>query len=1150
MPICPPLKIPERRDEFNSVIERLGGRALDEASVVKRDEYLKSLNKRETAAYHRAYALWDLHKGEVAAITRVLAAETRIRAKARGPRTPTRTVKTEAESRRQAPIAGVISPRGGAPTTIRDWFRGRQLRAPRALAGDMTKGVQAGWDKFLNLAVRNLSQLRRASPEAHTAALRAGGARGQATVLLQLATAKIDSALKGSGISWEMVRAALVESRLRGIRERYLDFANQALAATDEELADAIHSGLVDVLKHIEGRAGLNEDLAQRAVALAGAEDWNHLRDFLAGTFEIAADRVGRIPMGPDPNAFEKLTAKPAFREALRLYKELIEKPVAESHAINEGVFSDALGPLNTYFPLVAVKEDGGILHRIFGVTKYPYRKPRNIANHFATGLAEHGYSLEMEDFADRIRGAIRTNNKAALLSELDKQGLIRALARNEKAGESMVIDGVTVPAEAVDTQADLLVVRDGKSVRLPGARALIPTMFKKELKPILEREGRLEPGMGDSLVNAITQFALVGPLDFVFHSTNILGTLTANTPFLGPGIANKTIWNTPLTKLFGSIIRVIRTDPSTEESIKDLQEMAQIGLVPPRFGSATYSRRYAELTGAKRTFGFGPAIYGPKGIDVRARLVMWRIAKLDKSMTPQERFDFVSQLGIYNRELESQIERWAKASRLAPFATAGTAMLRNGINAWTGMMAPPAGKTGLGGPGGTEGGGGGAGEPTLQGQAKRTAYRLAALLSGGAPGLIALWVLLHKLYRGKYPWQEENPPGLFEIQATEKDRNSTLGRTLWGTDPTREGRFNMAFFSPLVARGSRALGIKGAYDTKMLGGTAGQATEYAQRDIMNSLAHPFVSGPLVRAPFVFASGEEPQLSDPRDITGRYGLHFFPATVKAAPGAPQLIKRGEEALLNVNPFFQATGAALGIGDRGVKKDGQPAKWTKMITDVVAPRLIGSSIDIVASKERLAKAQKAATSERTPDVKVPDDVKVELHKQGIILSKPNRKPGESDTEYSARAEQSTASLSERIRAMVKSDAFQSLDKSAKATALKEAIKDAREETSRERVPTAGAGLDLDVAAKLAHQEARAKMEDRAEFKALSKEQQQDAHRQLGELFRMFAPTSEKLPEDRRTRIAERALQLLKSYQERGIIDRQMNQILARAARKAA
>jgi hypothetical protein len=612
---------------------------------------------------------------------------------------------------------------------------------------------------------------------------------------------------------------------------------------------------------------------------------------------------------------------------------------------------------------------------------------------------------------------------------------LIYALGRNERApgvgGMYQMPNGEK--ARLVDTGADLLIVRDGKTFHLQGARALIPIWLAKELKPILDAE-RLEPGMTHGLADLLISASLIGPLDLVFHSTNLLGTLVANTPFINKSIEGKTIGNTPVTKWLTAITEtLIKTDPTSEESINDLMEMAKLGLVPPRFGSVTYSKRYAELTGSKRKFTAAPLLYGPRGVDIRARLVMWRIAKLDPTMTPQQRFKFVSQLGIYNRALESSIERWAKQTKLAPFATAGMAMWRNGINAWTGMGPIPVG-------GGKAGGGGGDGGNRQRG--KRAAYRMAQLFSGGSIALLALWFIVYKAYRDKWPWEEEEAK-LLQMPLKDADRNSKLGRLFYGPDPTRTAYINFAFFSPLVSRGSRALGLAGFFEARQLGGSGGQQLEYAQRDIMNSFAHPFTSGPLVRAPFVFVTGKEPALASLRDITGSYGPEFYPAMRKSAPGVPTLAKRGQEAIANLNPFFQAAAGGLGFGEEAERaKHAQTSRWVKMATDIIAPRLIGSSADVLANKQRMAKQLKAATSAPTPDAKLPDDIRMEMRRQELIPSKPQRKEGESDAEYTKRAANVAVSIGARVRAMMSSDTYKELSKERKKEALQRIVKDSR------------------------------------------------------------------------------------------------------------
>ena len=54
---------------------------------------------------------------------------------------------------------------------------------------------------------------------------------------------------------------------------------------------------------------------------------------------------------------------------------------MAENHALNEGIFSDPLRPLDTYYPLISVDRptSAGVGRRL------PYRKPRNIAKAVAT---------------------------------------------------------------------------------------------------------------------------------------------------------------------------------------------------------------------------------------------------------------------------------------------------------------------------------------------------------------------------------------------------------------------------------------------------------------------------------------------------------------------------------------------------------------------------------------------------------------------------------------------------------------------------------------------------------------------------------------------------------------------------------------------
>jgi len=79
------------------------------------------------------------------------------------------------------------------------------------------KAHYSGLGALQDRLVRNLSQLEKANPVAHTAAIRAANPKAQAAVILRGAVPAIERALEGSGFDWEDLRRGLIESRLRGV---------------------------------------------------------------------------------------------------------------------------------------------------------------------------------------------------------------------------------------------------------------------------------------------------------------------------------------------------------------------------------------------------------------------------------------------------------------------------------------------------------------------------------------------------------------------------------------------------------------------------------------------------------------------------------------------------------------------------------------------------------------------------------------------------------------------------------------------------------------------------------------------------------------------------------------------------------------------
>jgi hypothetical protein len=331
----------------------------------------------------------------------------------------------------------------------------------------------------------------------------------------------------------------------------------------------------------------------------------------------------------------------------------------------------------------------------------------------------------------------------------------------------------------------------------------------------------------------------------------------------------------------------------------------------------------------------------GPKGIDARARILMLNIAKaVNPKATPSELAEFVNQLGVYNRALESAFVRAAKESEVAPFATAGTQMLKNGVKIVTGTTPNPG-----------------------RGFTGRTSVRLQQQLSGGMIGLIGLWVVASLAYRKKLPWNDPESRFL-QIPLNPEDRGSSLGKKIYG-DNNRTAYVGFGFFSPLPERGARALGISGAYDTMMGGGNKTQMFESGLKDSANSLIHPFTTGPAFRGAFTALTGSEPQIKRTRS-DGKFKPSLWSADVPEDAGLGGNVLEGA---LDVNPFVANIAHNLGINrDEKQKKYEDVNKWLKMAFDLGVPRLFKGTQDVPATRAAIIKERSQMEQSKGPTIR--------------------------------------------------------------------------------------------------------------------------------------------------------------------------------------
>ena len=754
--------------------------------------------------------------------------------------------------------------------------------------------------------VRGGAQTAAAAPDVHTALLRAATAKSQVAVMIATAHPPMAKLLAKSGLRIADFYRWGQQDRLYGIKQRWNDFASQPATMNDDDLRQAMtDENFLGLLSKVEGKKNLADNQAEAAEAILEAGDMDTLRDFLETAFKDAAGQVTELM---PPADWDRLEADPNVQAALKLYKDRIESPVAQDHAINEGVFSTALGKTQTYFPLVPMEEGTKPGYS----AAYPYKKPRNIANKFATGLSED-YNADPAAMRERFVMGVRANTKANFIQSALDAGLMREMKPGMNR-ETFTWNGQDYKASRPYVVTDArTIIQGGKIIHVRPRIVIMPEWFHKEIAPVLEG-AKWDTDDVNKISKALLTFTLSGPAEAAFHWANVTGALVANTPFLQNNAAGK-ILSLPLLKRFAAIGYTMAVDPTTDEAAADLIQMAKVGAIPSRYASETYSKQFAEQMGAKqRRFSLAPSLFGPHGFDIRARLLMWRLAKeLNPGATPQDLNKFVNQLGNYVPQLQGEMERFWKNSGVATFYTAGTTMMRNGLNT-LGGTSPTAGAGGL----------------------------LGWKLLTGALGTLALWLAIHQAATGKWPWEDPRskflalPVGGANGLLSESVRRSAFGRAIWGNGP-ETGYIGLQFFNPLVARGARTLGIPAAYDTMLRSGTTGQAFERAQMQVFNSLAHP-IEGPPLRAAFILGLGVEGQLADVRDRSGNIAPQFYSIIPKGtAPGLSTLGKKGL-ALLSLNNFYNNLGEATGMLANRNKGD----LFWDTVTGMAAPGLFSAS----------------------------------------------------------------------------------------------------------------------------------------------------------------------------------------------------------------
>jgi hypothetical protein len=787
----------------------------------------------------------------------------------------------------------------------------------------------------------NLSQLREAAPEVWKEVVAYAAARAETNAIVRVAEPAIRKALEPSGLSYEELRQTRIEDRLRAIRQMYRDWAEELETADETEL-EPTYPKFAGILSQIDDKEGLPENPAQTAAAFMGDKNWDALREFLIRTWTQAAEHVA-VAQSPDDydRAMRLIEQHP---EGNRLLDELIINQVARSHAKNEGIIATALGDLG-YYPLVPLTSDEEETAKELAkrnasnsTRRTELKKPNNIANRFASGLSE-GYDAGTEALVNRIGAIIATNSKAAGISAMRKSGLSRPLKRGEEMPEFYKWRGVKYePAKMVSQEARTIIV-DGKQVHIAAVYDVLPKWLAATIHPVFSSAAPTGTNPITRLAHQVNVVQMKGIADAEYHSMNLVGTLITLTPWNTGSTPGKIASMIPLAKTIYKVIQLSMVDTLDEQAVRDIQDMSRLGLVPPRYLSITLSRLLADQTGAKvARWWEAPSAFisGPKGIDIRTRLLMYRIAKeAMPNATAADIFSYMKQLGVYLRPLQSTVQKAAIDSGLGIFYTAGNTMWQNGISAFAGTGPIPPGTS--------------------------RAYHIFSILARGALALIATWLLLNRLFtdnrKGDKLFKLSLPPtghGIgHDIRASKLgvERYGPISNGVWGY-------LDMSICDPFVVRGSRALGIDAAINTKLRGGTSGQAFEAAAVQAADAIAHPIL-GPATQVPWTLLTGKATYMTTDRGRDGKMEPHFISAVPsKTPPTLKGEATRVAAALAASNAVIAHSGEAAGIFGEHHPNEGN--RWVTMLMNMIPYTPFANGENPYATREIL---KKQAASEK-------------------------------------------------------------------------------------------------------------------------------------------------------------------------------------------
>lgn len=757
----------------------------------------------------------------------------------------------------EIPYAGFPGSSGGM-----DGGPGDRLNDIANINPDASRGVFAtirdGQIKARQTFMRNLVDLEQRLPQAADLASEKEGAPAMARVAALGGHTQIQKVLGGTPADLELFHAALADSEQMGNRIKMRDIAEKLREMPEEEFAQAYKNGAFQTI--ISSVASKRPFKPLNVLSTLKSMTTGQQQIFLGTLFDTAAENVKPILLPGYKDAGDYFNREPGAKEGLRIYKDVFADQLERSHLENNGILSDEKyhGPSGVYYPMRGVND--GQPTGLFARLRSPIQTTRNIHNFVQTGLSDR-YDVTPKGFVDSFRGAISSNARNAMLKALYDSPLFEDVPPGETAPDLHDF-GRGQEQVHVEPMPGRTIIRDGKLYTEPTKYTMMPKLIWNELQPILDKP-MSDPSFFKRLTNLSTGLNIVGPLEPIYHSANLLGGMMTHAPIVGPAIADGAIkgiasrgWKaTPWTKMAWSVAKAIQGDIRDPETLAAYQRAAKRGLLPAKFGTKTLSRELAGLTGADKTIlPFSPFLYGPNGIDGKMRVALMRVMESMPKTTEADIRQANSHLGIYNPGLASRFEAGLKGTGLAPFATASKTALANGIDAVLNVSR---------------------GTPLNGAPLDVAASRIAQQLAAGLGGYVGWHFLMHKLSRDDWPWEDPNYK-VGKIRLTPSQRASYPAVKIFGPDTSKDAYIDPvgSIVSP-IPRALRALGIAGTVDTAIRGGDASQMLDAAKRDVINSLLHVTLNSPAIKIGADQIFHKEPQIRNLRERSGKPTVDFY-----------------------------------------------------------------------------------------------------------------------------------------------------------------------------------------------------------------------------------------------------------------------------------